>query len=357
MNPTVTLTIVALKMYFRNRQAIVWTMFLPLLLMLIFGLINFGEFSRVDMGVVDEAQNPVSRDLIEALQGSDVLEITVGSREDELEALEDGDRDLVIILPAALGETGTVATVQSFHAEGSQQEAEVGSAIVRGILDDITLRLTETAQLFAFESQAVDSRGLEYVDFLVPGIVAMSIMQMGIFSVTFTLIQYRQQGVLRRLKAAPIRPYNFLVGQVITRLIISVLQTIVLLAVAIVVFDVEVVGNIGVIFLLAVLGGALFISIGFAVSGFAKNEEVGAPLANIIALPMMFMSGVFFPTDVLPGALEKIVQFFPLTFLADGLREVSVQGAGITEIPWEFLGLGVWTVIAFSLAVRLFRWE
>ena len=153
MNPTVTLTIVALKMYFRNRQAIFWTMFLPLLLMLIFGLINFGEFSRIDMGVVDQAQNPVSRDLIEALRDSDVLEITVGSQGEELEALEDGDRDIVIILPAALGEIGTVANVQSFHAEGSQQEAEIGSSIVRGILDDMTFRLTETAQLFAFESQ------------------------------------------------------------------------------------------------------------------------------------------------------------------------------------------------------------
>ncbi|MFQ5934420.1 MAG: ABC transporter permease [Dehalococcoidia bacterium] len=357
MNPTVTLTIAALKMFFRNRQALFWTLFLPLLIMLIFGLLNFGEFSEVDMGVVDEARNEASSSFIDALEASEVLDITTGSSEVELAELEDGDRDMVVVIPTGFGEPENVVVVQGFYGDASQQEAEVGQSVIRGILDDMTFRLTGTPQIFVFESQVVDSRGLEYVDFLVPGIVAMAIMQMGIFSVTFTLIQYRNQGVLRRLQAAPIRPHNFLVGQVITRLTISILQTLVLLGVAIVIFDVTIVGNLGVVLLLALLGGALFISIGFAVSGFAKTEEVGAPVANLIAMPMMFLSGVFFPTDSLPDVVAKVAQYFPLTYLAEGLREVSVHGAGITEIPWQFLGLGVWIAIAFFLASRLFRWE
>ena len=80
-------------------------------------------------------------------------------------------------------------------------------------------------------------------------------------------------------------------------------------------------------------------------------------MANIIALPMMFLSGVFFPTDTLPGFLEDIVQYLPLTFLADGMREVAIQGASLTEIPWELLGLVVWLAIAFIAATRVFRWE
>ncbi len=365
MNPTLALTIASLKMYYRNRQAIFWTLVLPLMFIVIFGLLNFGAFSTVSMGLVDEADTTASeilRDVLEGMEESGesdegVIELSIGSRDSELQALEDGDRHIVIIVPEDFGESPDPITVQAFYAEDRFQQAEVGEGIVRGILDEFTFRSAKIQRQFLIESQAVESKGLEYVDFLVPGIVSMAIMQMGIFSVVFSLIQYRQQGVLRRLSAAPIRPHNFLIGQVFTRLIVSVVQVVVLLGVGVLIFDVTVAGNFGYLFVLAVLGGALFLAIGFVISGFAKNEEVGAPLANIIALPMMFLSGVFFPTDTLPNVLEDIVQYLPLTFLADAMREVAIQGAGITEIPWEILGMVVWLVIAFLAATRVFKWE
>ena len=366
MNPTFALTIASLKMYYRNRQAIFWTLVLPLMFIIIFGLLNFGAFSTINMGLVDEADTPASevlRDVLKGMEESEgsneggVIELTVGGREAELRALEDGDRHIVIIVPPGFGESPEPITLQAFYAEDRFQQAEVGGGIVRGILDEFTLRSAKVQRQFLVESQAVESKGLEYVDFLVPGIISMAIMQMGIFSVVFSLIQYRQQGVLRRLYATPIRPHNFLIGQVFTRLVVSMVQVVVLLGVGVLIFDVSVAGNFGYLFILAVLGGALFLAIGFVISGFAKNEEVGAPLANIIALPMMFLSGVFFPTDTLPGVLEDIVQYLPLTFLADGMREVAIQGASITEIPWEVLGLVVWLAVAFIAATRVFRWE
>ena len=366
MNPTFALTIASLKMYYRNRQAIFWTLVLPLMFIIIFGLLNFGAFSTINMGLVDEADTPASevlRDVLKGMEeseGSDeggVIELTVGRREAELQALEDGDRHIVIIVPPGFGESPEPITLRAFYAEDRFQQAEVGEGIVRGILDEFTLRSAKVQRQFLVESQPVESKGLEYVDFLVPGIISMAIMQMGIFSVVFSLIQYRQQGVLRRLYATPIRPHNFLIGQVFTRLVVSIVQVVVLLGVGVLIFDVSVAGNFGYLFILAVLGGALFLAIGFVISGFAKNEEVGAPLANIIALPMMFLSGVFFPTDTLPGVLEDIVQYLPLTFLADGMREVAIQGASITEIPWEVLGLVVWLAVAFIAATRVFRWE
>lgn len=360
------MTIASLKMYYRNRQAIFWTLVLPLIFIVIFGLLNFGAFSTISMGLVDEADTQVSGILKTTLQSledsedsedSGVIELTIGTRDSELQALEDGDRDIVIIVPPGFGESSAPTVVQAFYADDQLQQADVGEGIVRGILDEFTLRSAGIQRQFVIESQPVESKGLEYVDFLVPGIIAMAVMQMGIFSVVFSLIQYRQQGVLRRLSATPIRPHNFLIGQVFTRLVVSIVQVAVLLGVGVLIFGVKVEGNFGYLFVLAVLGAALFIAVGFVVSGFAKNEEVGAPLANIIALPMMFLSGVFFPTDTLPGALEDIVQYLPLTFLADGMREVAIQGASLAEIPWDILGLVVWLAIAFIAATRVFRWE
>ncbi len=344
-------------MYYRNRQAIFWTLVLPLMFIVIFGLLNFGSFTNVDLGLVDEADTPIAQTLKGVLGSSDIVDLFLGERDAEILALEEGDRDIVVVIPPGFGESEASSTIQVFYADEQFQRAQVGQGIVQGVLDEATIRRASVDQRLGIEAQAVESKGLEYVDFLVPGIIAMAIMQMGIFSVVFSLIQYRQQGVLRRLNATPIRPHNFLVGQVFTRLLVSIVQVAVLLGVGVLVFDVKVTGNFGYLFVLAVLGGALFIAIGFVISGFAKNEEVGAPLANIVALPMMFLSGVFFPTDTLPAVLEDIVQYLPLTFLADGMREVAIQGASLTEIPWEVLGLVVWLALAFFAATRVFRWE
>ena len=309
------------------------------------------------MGIVDEARNEASATFIGVLDELEIIDLFRGSRQVELDMLAEGDRHLVVVLPAGFGEVGSFTTVQGYFNDSRLEDAQVGASIVGSLLERMNLDMTGTERLFTFESETVSSRGLDYVDFLVPGIIAMSVMQTGIFGVTFALIQYRNQGVLRRLKATPIRPHNFLTGQVLTRLIASILQTVVLLGIAVLIFDVNVEGNIGVLLLLAVMGGVLFLSIGFAISGYAKSEEVGAPLANIIALPMMFLSGVFFPIDALPGPVEAAVQYLPLTYLVHGMREVVVQGESITSIGWDFLGLGVWAVLAFVLASRAFRWE
>ena len=109
--------------------------------------------------------------------------------------------------------------------------------------------------------------------------------------------------------------------------------------------------------LFQLLGGALFISLGYAVSGFARSEESAAPIANLVALPMMFLSGVFFSRDNLPSVLETITEYFPLTFLANGMREVTAEGAGLLDVSGDLLGLAAWTVAFFVLAVKAFRWE
>ena len=356
-NPTMALTIASIKMFFRNRQALFFSLFLPFVIMGIFGVLNFGSFSRVRVGVVDEANNGLSRGLVEAMENTGVLEVTEGAEEDQLSALQAGKLDLVVILPRDVGSTERPSKVRGLFNANRPQEAQVGATVLLRVLDDMTFQVTGASRLFELETAEVKSRRLDYVDFLVPGVIAMSIMQMGLFSVTFAIIRYRQQGVLRRLRAAPIRPSHFLAGQVITRLMVSVLQTVVLLGTGVLLLGIEVRGSLAVLILLAIIGGGLFISIGYAVSGFVKSEESAAPIANLIALPMMFLSGVFFSRDNLPAFLETITEYFPLTYLADGMRQVIVEGAGLAQLSGEVLGLCIWLAVSFFIATRVFRWE
>jgi ABC-2 type transport system permease protein len=357
-NPTWSLTVSALKMWFRDRQAIFWSLFLPLMLMVIFGIINFGAFGSVDLGIVDEAGNDLSRQFVAELDAIETFDITEGATwSEERQALEDSDRDLVLVIRADFGATADPSTVEVLYNEGRTRESQVAQVIIRQILDELTFAETGTTRRFTMDSQAVTTRNLRYVDFLMPGIVAMAIMQMGLFSVAFAFVQLKSRGILRRLMATPVHPVSFLFSQVFTRLTVSILQTLVLIGTAFILFDVKIAGNLAAILLLALMGGAVFVSMGFAISGWAKTEEVAAPLANVIALPMMFLSGVFFPRDAMPEAIQRVTDFLPLTYLADALRNIAIDGEVLWS-QWEnLIGLAVWLAISFLVAVRLFKWE
>jgi ABC-2 type transport system permease protein len=140
-----------------------------------------------------------------------------------------------------------------------------------------------------------------------------------------------------------------------------VLQAALLFGVGAIVLDVTIGRNDPAAWLLLImlstLGAGLFISLGLALSGVAKNEDTAAPVANVIAMPMMFLSGVFFPVDSLPPFISSVSQYLPLTFLADGIRSVAVEGGGIADIGRDLTGLLAWCAAAFVLATRAFRWE
>lgn len=363
------LTIASLKMYFRNKQAIFWALFFPFVFMLIVGQVNLDSFSAPEVAVVDEADNANSRALLLRLQGEEgdgVLDIQTMERREASMRLEAGDLDAMFVIPQKFGAEGARSTVEVRFDARADRERAVAVAILDDSLEGLFRDVAEVPPEFQIESRfgisqsAVQAREQNFRSFLVPGIAAMAIMQSGIFSVVFSLIRFRAQGVLRRLYATPIDPTHFLVGQVITRLIVAVLQTFILLIVGSLALGVTVGGSAEawtLLTLFAVLGGALFISIGLAISGRAKTENTAAPISNIITLPMIFLSGVFIPLDILPEAIRAVSQFLPLTYLADGMRAVATQHAGFTDVVPELLGLLAWMVAAFAVSAKLFRWE
>ena len=365
-NTTWVLTLASLKMWYRDRQAIFWTFFLPLVLMVIFGVLNFGDFGAVDLGVVDHARNSASRSLVSSLEDAEAVDLFhqsgtgdagIGILEREQLALEDGERDLVVVIPPNFGDTGGPVIVDVLFDVSQAREAQIGQTVIRQILDEMTFASNNVPNRFGITARPVFNRDLRFIDFLMPGLVAMSIMQMGLFSVAFSFVQLKNRGILRRLLATPVHPASFLFGQVVTRLSVSILQTLVLIAIAVFLFDVKIAGNMASILLLALIGGGVFVSLGFAISGWARNEEVAAPIANVIALPMMFLSGVFFPRTAMPDVLVSITDFLPLTYLIDALRNVAIDGEALWSQGWSILGLGVWLIITFVVSVRLFKWE
>ena len=355
--PSVYLTWWSIKMWSRDRAAMFWTFFLPLVIMVIFGLLNFGELGKVDVGIVDHADNDASKQFIDSLSGIDALRLASGTADDEHAALVDGKRDLVILLPEGLASAPAGSRIVAWYHGSRQTEARLGLTVMQSAVDELNFDITGAERVVTLTEEAVEARDLGYIDFLMPGVIGMAIMQLGLFSVAFSFVTMKREGVLRRLLATPLDPTSLLVAQVITRLIVVIIQTVILAAVAVFLFGAEFAGSFFAVLLAAAMGGAVFLAMGFAVSGWARTEQQAAPLANIVSLPMMFLSGVFFSRDVLPAILQRITDFLPLTYLVEAIRGMTVEGDTILMQWPNFLGLAVWLVVAFVIANRTFRWE
>jgi len=357
------LFVASFKMFVRNRAAVFFSLFLPLIIMLIFGVLNFEGSTEISLGIVDEAQSEESATFISALGDFDYLVISEGTREAEMAELEEGNRGFVLVIPPDYeppsgGETGLVA----YAAAGDPAQAQVGQGLLQQAVGTAmaadSLEGPPITPNFGppvtFES--VESRDLGYIDFLVPGIVGMTIMQLGLFGVAFGFVQLKRTGALRRLFATPTSPAYFLSAQVLSRLIIGVAQVAILFGVGIW-FGLQMFGDYLTLLVIVLIGSAIFLAVGFAIAGWAKNEDQAAPVANLISLPMMFLSGVFFPREAMPDFLASVTQFMPLTYVNEALRAIVNEGAGLVSLGSQLLGMGVWAVITFVLAVVMFRWE
>ena len=352
----------SVKMFIRNRTALFFSLFLPLIIMLIFGVLNFEGTTTIELGVVDEAGTDASAAFIDGLREYDYLELTMGDRESELAALEAGDRGFVLVIPSNFeGSLGSETGLVAYASTSDPAQAQVATGLVQLAVGGALVAASGqpvpagggTAPV-TFES--VESRDLGYIDFLVPGIVGMTVMQLGLFGVAFGFVQLKRTGALRRLFATPTSPGYFLSAQVASRMVLGYVQVAILIGIGIW-FGLQMFGSWLVLAIIVGLALLIFLAVGFAVAGWAKNEDQAAPVANLISLPMLFLSGVFFPRDAMPEALQTVTQFMPLTYVNEALRGVMNEGAGLADLGPQLLGMGVWAVITFVIAVRLFKWE
>ncbi|HUI11415.1 MAG TPA: ABC transporter permease [Bacteroidota bacterium] len=350
------LTVASFKMFFRQREAILWTLLFPLLIVILFGFVRFNGVGSISLGVVNDA-GPAGADLIARIRTVRTFDVFEGTREAETAQLAKGERDLVLMIPAgyAPATAGTLTALGDLEAK--PQATQLGALVLQRVLDEGALAAVPDAHRTLLATVPFKTRNLNYVDFLLPGVLAMSIMQAGIFGVAFGFISLKKRGILRRLWVTPIRPSDFISAQVAMRLVVLVMQMTIMIWVGILFLHLHFIGNIALIYLLGTLGAIAFLGFGFALAGISKTEDQVAPLANIITLPMLALSGVFFSRTNLPGFVRAITSIFPLTYLADGLRGVAIDGATIVQVFPQLLGLLVWAVVACAVAFRLFRWE
>ncbi|HLF26032.1 MAG TPA: ABC transporter permease [Anaerolineae bacterium] len=363
MKTFANLYIAELKEYIRDRMAVFWTIAFPLLFIFLFGMIFSGGDSGFSMqvGLVARGSDPASAGLVMGFRQVPVFELTESADlESELAALRAGDRDMVVVLPDDLSQSvagGQSATVEVYYDPSSTTTSQAGLSILNEMFNEAERRIRQTPQLFKLEPKQIQSTPLRNIDFLVPGILAMSLMQIGLFATAQPLVSMREQGVLRRLGATPLSRQVVLASQVAFRLTIGLVQTAIILSLGNLVFGVAIGDNLPLLIVIVILGMLLFVAIGFAIAGIAKSSESAAGISQLVNFPMMFLSGLFFPVSIMPAFLQPVTAVIPLTYVADALRQVMVGAPPVNLMSTNLLLMAGWLVVSIFLAVKLFKWE
>ncbi len=229
--------------------------------------------------------------------------------------------------------------------------------LINHVLDGVNAGVTGDTRLLDLNTESVQARQIRTVDYLLPGILAMSIMQLGLFATAQPLVALRVQGVLKRLGATPLPRTTLLVAYVALRLTIALLQTAIVVLIGHYAFKVAMVGNWWVFSGWVLLGTLAFIALGFFIAAVSKNEESVIAISNIINLPMILLSGVFFPVDHLPKFLDYPIRMVPLNYLSDALRHTMLDTPPIHDPLTNLIGLSAWVILMTVLAIRFFSWD
>jgi ABC-2 type transport system permease protein len=352
-----------LKMTVRNRQALFWNLVFPALFIVIFGTI-FGRDSGVNftVGLAGDVSSPLYLETLAAMKnegpnGDDsdakgIFKVKTGSEADELKKLKDGDRDVVLVFGPQPADGGFPA-VQISYDDTAGPNARVAVSAVRQVL----LSVAQGENPVPITEQAVSGQNIDYIDFLVPGIVAMALMNSGVIGLSTAFVTYRERGILRRIKVTPFPLTSFVLARIVSQLTVAVAQAVILVGMARVLFDLHLRGSIPLIGVTILLGALAFLSIGFAISGFARNAETAASYANLITFPMLFLSGVFFDLGSAPSWLKPLTRVLPLRYLVDGLREPMTRSRGLGTTWPDLLVLLATFAAGMTIAIRFFRWE
>ncbi len=368
----------SLKEFTRDRLSLFWTLAFPILFIVIFGLIFSGSSSppKYDVGFVNQdGASQYSQSFQQALQATGILTLHDGSKSDDMSALKNGKIDMVIIIPQGFSQNAQQSQstpIQMYYDPSQQATAQIKVGIVSGVVSKynqvafinevkalLSKQGSQTQQVSAPLSLnlfSIESTTLSAIDFLVPGILAMSLMQLGLFGTVLPLVSLRERKILRRLGATPLPRSALLFSQVLMRVTVAAFQALVILGIGAYAFGVHVANPLATAGII-LLGTSSFIGLGYLLASVARTQDAANGLTQAINFPMLFLSGIFFPLADLPAFLTPIVRAIPVTYLADALRQTMINSPPSFPLTTDLLVLAGWTVVTGLLSIRLFKWE
>ena len=358
MKAFVSLLRASVVMLRRNRVLLISSLGLALISIFVFGWL-FGSNStpKLSLGVVNGDGSPAANQIVAQLKQSGSLVVYTGTEAAEVQALRDANRNAVIVLGPGFGAALAAghATIQVYYDQSNPVTQSEAQMAVQSIVTGLNQHAAGTPAAVTLQEQAVSVQNLRQIDWLTPGMLGMMLMWAN-FAIGTVLVSWRQQGIMKRLAATPLRPAVLMSAQMAARLVLSLAQGALLVAVAMAVFRVHIVGSWLVLALVVTLGSLTLMALGFVAGSFARTPEAAQAVTILISFPMMFLGGSYFPTSNAPAFLAPVIKALPLTYLNDALRQVMNNGAGLAGVRTDLLVLAVWALVGLLFATRAFRW-
>ena len=353
------------KRFFRDRTALFFTIIFPLIFLFVFGSLNSGGGDvSFNVAVINHSDSQFASDFVKQSSQSEVLKVDgdITSLDEAKEKMTRSELDATIILPESFGLTQPGESYPSGEAEivytqNSQASAVALTAILDAQFKAVNSTIVTTVTPFTVKGTQLNENSLSAFDYTFAGLLGFALIGVGIFGPLNVFPELKKMGILRRLSTTPIRVWQYFLSTMIGQVAIGMLSFAALFIVAILVFNLEIVGNWFELIAFLLLGMITILGIGLALGGWAKNERQAAPLSNIIIFPMMFLSGTFFPRFLMPEWLQAVSALLPLTPIIDGIRLIATEGKHLIEILPQIGLTGAWLVVIYIIAFRVFRWE
>jgi ABC-type multidrug transport system permease subunit len=228
--------------------------------------------------------------------------------------------------------------------------------LARTQVDDVLQTASGRNSPLKTEATQSSQPGARYIDFLVPGLLGMNLMNSGMWGIGFAIVEMRQRKLLKRFVASPMRRTDFLLAMGSSRLVLMLIEVALLLGFGVLVFHMRVEGSLLAILLIGALGAVSFGGIGLLTASRAQKIETVSGLINLVMMPMWIFSGVFFSYERFPQIVQPAIKALPLTALNDALRAIILQGETLSSQAGRIIILAVWGGVSFLLALRWFRW-
>lgn len=353
------------KRFFRNRVAIFFGILFPLVILFVLGgIFGGGNSVSFNVALINQSSSTIATQFVQQVASSTVLKVTpalttLPAAEAELEK---GSLDAAVVLPPSFGAMAPGSTTPSgaaviYYAHTNKQAAQALASFLQSELEPLNARFVPTALPFTIQTQETGQRGLTSFDYTFAGLLGFALMGIGIFGPSNVFPELKRLGVLRRLHTTPLKVSQYFIATAISQATTGLVTIAAMFLVGIFVFHLQVVGSYLDLIAFLLLSIVMVLGIGLAIGGWAKDQSQAAPLSNIITFPMLFLSGTFFPRFLMPGWVQAISAYLPLTPVIDGLRMIATEGKTLAGVAPQLALVVAWLVVVYVIAFRAFRWS
>jgi ABC-2 type transport system permease protein len=353
LSPLRQLVVTRLREFYREPEAIFWVYGFPILLAILLGIAFRNKPVEQIQVVVQEGPGAEAAEAILSQAEDKKFVVSRLAAEAATLRLRTGKTELVVIPLQAARTSATETPSYQYFFDPSRPE----SLLARNAVDDALQRAAGRADAFAPSDREMKEPGGRYIDFLIPGLLGMSIMGGGLWGVGYVIVDMRIRKLLKRFLATPMKKRDFLAAIMLSRLLFLVPDVLFLLVFAWLAFGVAIQGSLLTVLFFVLLGSFTFSGIGLLAASRAKTIEAIQGIMNLVMLPQWVLSGILFSKERFPAAAQPFLKLLPLTPLNDSLRSVMLEGQPLTGQVTEIAILGAWGVVTFVLALRWFRWN